>query len=253
MKKLALILAASLSVSAQADEIQDLINSANSIENSLQTAYRGISGVSYYAGVGGIPQSDVLAAAKLTASQVDSYNSALAAVSSVSYYSAEQFYEEQHTAAMEDLSTAVDAFSVAAQEISKVIEVADVAESATTVETKEGLQNYIAENDVELTQADITAYNQSLDEITNTAQQAAAFKAAANDQSVTEIADNAAANYNQSLASATASFDAANDKMLVAFASGQTLTYYAFFGDEFKSNVDVMGMGQTIYEDQGWN
>ena len=253
MKKLALILAASLSVSAQADEIQDLINSANSIENSLQTAYKGISGVSYYAGVGGIAQTDVLAAAKLTASQVDSYNTALAAVSSASYYSAEQFYEDQHTAAMEDLSTAVDAFSVAAQEIAKVIEVAEVAESATTVETKQGLQNYIAENDVELTQGDISAYNQSLDDITNAAQQAAAFKAAANDQSVTEIADNAAASYNQSLASATASFNAANDQMLVTFASGQSVGYYGFFGDDFKSNVDVMGMGETIYADQGWN
>lgn len=248
-----MIAAASLSVSAAAEQtIDNLVNSANSIENTLQTAYKSVYGVSYYAGVGGIVQSDVMASSKLSVAQMDAYNNALTDVQNATYYTAQEFFEDQHSNAMNDLSTAVDNFATAALEISKVIEVADIAVEADTVPEQQALQTYITANDVELTQSDVAAYNQSLDDITNAAQDAAAFKAAANDESMKDIANNAASNYNQSLYSATASFSAANDEMLIAFASGQSLGFHGFFQDDMKSNLDVMGVGESIYAEQGW-
>lgn len=249
-----MITVASLNVSvAQSEQtIDDLVSSAASIQQSIVNAQKGIYGITAYAPLGGIAPDSVLDSGKISQSQIDAYNNALAGVANATYYDAQQFFDDQYETSMEDLTSAVDTFSAAALELNKVIEVAEIAAEADTVTEQQNLQTYISDNDVEITQSEVAAYNQSLDEITDAAQSAAAFKAAANDTTMKDIANDVASDYNQSLYEATASFTAASDRMVLAFANGSSLTFGGFFQDDMKSTMDIMGMGSSIYEEQGW-
>ena len=62
-----------------------------------------MQGLSYYAGVGGIAPTNTIDQAILTQEQMDSYNSALAAVTSAVYYNTQTLLQDAHETEMVQL------------------------------------------------------------------------------------------------------------------------------------------------------
>lgn len=253
MKKAILIPVLFLSVSAAQSEqtIDALISSANSIQTSIDSGKTIVYGLNAYASVGGIAPDGTVNSGLISQAQIDAYNSALSDIQNANYYDAQTFFDDQYSQSMTQLATAIDTFADAAVQIETVIAVADIAAEADTVTEQQSLQTYIGANDVELTQADVSNYNTSLTDVQTYAQAAAAFKAASGDAQVKSIADDAATNFNESLYTATAAYSAANDHLTIMFQSG-SMGMIGFFSDDFKTIAEVMGAGQTIYDDQGW-
>ena len=251
MKKIALALAvlASVSVPAKAEgEINDLVITSQQIVDTMRDAGYAVSGMGYYAGVGGITPDGFSDAYKLTEQSVDSYNQALQAVKDATFYNAKMMFEDKRDEAMDNLSLAVDSFVLATEAIVEVVAVNEMATEANTVEGHLAVQSYIQTNDVEITQAEVTAYNTSLDNVESYAQQAAAFLQASNDSYITSATDNEAQAYNNASYEANVTYNAANDFLQVTWQSGYSHGYVGFFNADFKSAEDIMGMGQSIYE-----
>lgn len=251
MKRATLTLVAFLSVSAPANaqtEIDELVTTSQQIVTTIRDAGFAVSGMGYYAGVGGITPDGFSDAYKLTQQSVDSYNEALQAVKNATFYNAKMMFEDKHEEAMDNLSLAVDSFVVATEAIAEVVAVNDMAVEADTVEEQLAVQSFIQTNDVEITQAEVAAYNTSLDDVEGYAQQAAAFLQASQNDYITSATDNEAQSYNNNSYQAVVSYNAANDHLNIAWQSGYSHGYVGFFNAEFKTAEDIMGMGQSIYE-----
>jgi hypothetical protein len=251
MKKTAIALVAFLSVSGVASaqtEIDNLVATSQDIVTTIKEAGFAVSGMGYYAGVGGITPDGFADAYKLTEQSVDSYNQALQAVKDATFYNAKMMFEDKHDEAMDNLSLAVDSFVLATEAIVEVVTVNEMATEANTTEGQLAVQSYIQTNDVEITQAEVSAYNTSLDDVESYAQQAAAFLQASNDSYITSATDNEAQAYNNASYEANVTYNAANDFLQVTWQSGYSHGYVGFFNADFKTAEDIMGMGQSIYE-----
>lgn len=200
-----------------------------------------------HAATGGIAEPGAVVQYQITQDQLDAYNGALQEVRDAVYYNTRMLFEDKHEEAMINLASAVDVFSVAAQEIAKVDAVAEVASTADTAEEQVAMQNFIATSDVELTQQEVVAYNDSLADIETHSQEAAAFLRAANSTFITDTGDQHAQDFNVSSINATATYTATNDTLALIWAVDQQISFHGFFSNDFKSSADVMGMGQSIY------
>lgn len=251
MKKALLTLAVSLSVSGQAyaDEISDLINASNSLINTMDNGQYAVSGLAYYAGVGGIAESNTIDSGIITQAQMDAYNTALADVQSATYYNAQMFFQDQADIALEQMSLAIDDFVDATSAMSQVITVFNMASEATTTETQLALQSYVTDNALSITQGQVLEYNDSLESVQTYSQMAAAFIQASQNDFITQTVDSNTENWNESLLTSTASYSQANDYLNVSFLSQQQgIGFVGFFQADMVSAMDVLGVGQTIYE-----
>jgi hypothetical protein len=251
MKKALMTLAVSLSVSGQvyADEISDLINASNSLITTMDAGQYAVSGLAYYAGIGGIAESNTIDSGIITQAQMDAYNTALADVQSATYYNAQMFFQDQADVALEQMSLAIDDFVDATSAMSQVITVFNMASEATTTETQLALQNYVTDNALSITQGQVLEYNESLESVQTYSQMAAAFIQASQNDFITQTVDSNTENWNESLLTSTASYSQTNDYLNVSFLSQQQgVGFSGFFQADMKSAMDVLGVGQTIYE-----
>ena len=252
MKKAVIATLVSLSVSAPAyaqSEIDNLLAASQELSQTITSARYAVSGSAHYASVGGIPEVGTLTQFTISQEQMDTYNNALQGVRDAVYYNSKMLFEDKHEEAMTNLSSAVDVFTVAAQEIAKVDAVAEVASTADTTEEQIAVQDFIATSDVELTQQEVSAYNDSLADIETHAQEAAAFLQAANDTFITDTADQHAQDFNTSSYNATVTYTATNDTLRLAWGAYEQISYHGFFSADFKNSAEVLGMGQSIYAD----
>ena len=163
------------------------------------------------------------------------------------------FLEEAAEEAFDNLAAAVHVFTVAAQEVAKVEAVAEVAENVDTVDEQLQLQEFVQNEDVELTQQ-VTAYNQSLEDVEASSQEAAAFLIASKSEFVTSESDNFSETYDNSVMNATVSYTAQSTIRLNLRGLLVTrLVIMDFFQHDFMSTQDLMGVGLTIYENNGYD
>jgi hypothetical protein len=253
LKKQLVAVLASLSVSGQvcADEISDLIAASDSILSTVDNGSYIVSGLSYYAGIGGIAESDAIDAGLISQMQLDAYNNALAAVEGATYYNAEMFFQDQAEEALEQVSIAIDSFVDATGAMSQVITVFDMASQATDTETQLALQSYVTDNSLELTQGQVLEYNEALESVQTYSQMAAAFIQASQNDFITSTVDANTESWNESLLTSTASYSQVNDYLNISFVSQQNgVGFVGFFQSDMKSALDIMGAGQSIYEGQ---
>jgi hypothetical protein len=253
MKKALTTLAVSLSVSAPAyaDEITDLVNASNSLITTIDNGQYAVSGLAYYAGIGGIADSNTIDSGIISQAQMDAYNTALADVQAATYYNAQMFFQDQAEVALDQMSLAVDDFVDATSAMSQVITVFDMASNATDTDTQLALQSYVTDNALSITQGQVLEYNESLESVQTYSQMAAAFVQASQNTSVTDIVDTHTEDWNQSLTTATATYSQINDTLNISFIDQQNgLGFVSFFQNDMKSALDVMGVGQSIYEGQ---
>jgi len=250
------LIAASLFLSASApafaehiNEIDRLLNVSQQISSQVQNAKYAVTGA-LHAAINGDGIADVgsVSGYQITTDQMNTYNDALDDVRSAVYYNSQMFLEDAAEEAMSNLAAAVDVFAVAAQEIAKVDAVAEVAENVDTIEEQVQLQEFVQNEDVELTQQDIVAYNDSLENVEAASQEAAAFMIASKAEYVTVESDHFTETYNQNLLDATVSYTATNDTLELVWATGAGVSYSGFFENDFMSTQEVLGVGQSIYE-----
>lgn len=253
MKKILTTLAVSLSVSAPAyaDEISDLVNASNSLITTMDNGQYAVSGLAYYAGIGGIAESNTIDSGIISQTQMDAYNSALADVQSATYYNAQMFFEDQADIALEQMSLAVDDFVDATSAMSQVITVFSMASEATDTDAQLALQSYVTDNSLSITQGQVLEYNESLESVQTYSQMAAAFVQASQNEFITSTVDQQSQDFNVQLTQTTATYTQSNDHLQLTWNNtNESLGFFNFFQNDMKSALDVMGAGQSIYEEQ---
>ena len=206
------------------------------------------TGASYYAGVGGIAPDGSVTQAQLDAVLVDAYNNAYQTVLDTSYYTTQKLLEDQATASMTNLDTAIDALVDATATFATVGAVADMAAEASvgTVEDQQQVQSMLETTDMTITEADVEEYNTAVADVEKYAQEAAGFLAASMDTRITDTTDQWAASNNVSVATYTSvTYDATTDILFMEFAN-QTYTSISFqnyLQGSFKSADDIYNTG----------
>ena len=104
-----------------------------------------------------------------------------------------------------------------------------------------------------LEQQDVNVYNDALGDVEDLAQDAAAFLAASRIETITGSVDEDTQQFNINMSDAIATYDSANEAIKFAWSTtGFTHTFYNFFSynNATVTVEEVMGMGQTIYDEQ---
>jgi hypothetical protein len=236
-------------------EIDRLVAASKIIAGKIQQGRNAVGGLAYYAVEGKIAPDGTVLPAFITPGDVKAYNDSVSDVSQQIYYNTQMMLENQYEETMVKLEDAIDTFVDATAVIVVAVEVADKAEATdqSDVASQESLQDFIQENDVSLEQQDVNVYNDSLGDIEEIAVDAAAFLAASKIEDITSSVDNDTEQYNVNMSDAIATYDSANEAIKFAWSTTQfTHTFVGFFSynNSTVSMEDVMGMGQTIYDEQ---
>jgi len=228
LRSLTLVLAI-VSAPLNAAEIDDLVNTSQSIRDTFAYGIKTIAGGEAYALDGQIASS-MAKNGHITAEQQNAYNAAVAAVQAATYSydpGADQYFQDQTDQAMDIVSEMIDAYVDAAAQIIMVAEVNERAqEAAAAPDEREAmaLQEFMAANDVTLQDQEIEAYNDALSNTESAIQTAAAYMAVANDDSLLEQANSMAHNLRVTYQEAGSSFfDVATQSVWVSFDDGSTI------------------------------
>lgn len=236
-------------------EIDRLVAASKIIADKIQQGRNAAGGLAYYAVEGKVAPDGTVLPAFITPADVQAYNDSVDDVSLRIYYNTQMMLENQYEETMVKLETAIDTFVDATAVIAVAVEVADKAEATdqNSVAEQEQLQDFIQQNDVTLDQQDVNVYNDSLGDIEDLAQDAAAFLAASRIETITSSVDDDAQQFNINMSDANATYDSANEAIKFAWSTTSfTHTFIGFFSynNATVSMEEVMGMGQTIYDEQ---
>ena len=208
------------------------------------------TGASYYAANGGIAPDNSVTRAQLSTTMVNAYNTAISNVQSASYYNTANLLEDNAAVALDNLSVAVDSLVAATTTFAAVSAVADMAANADTISERQELQDTLSTSDMTITSSDVSEYNTALADVETYAQEAAGFLAASINTQLTSSADNWANSNNVRVdQTATATYNAANDRLVMTFMSSQnnnaygTLTMSGHMGGDFKTVEDIYNAG----------
>lgn len=237
-------------------EIDRLVAASKIIADKIQQGRNAAGGLAYYAVDGKVAPDGTVLPAFITPADVQAYNNSVDDVSLRIYYNTQMMLENQYEETMVKLETAIDTFVDATAVIAVAVEVADKAEATdqNSVAEQEQLQDFIQQNDVTLDQQDVNVYNDSLGDIEDLAQDAAAFLAASRIETITSSVDDDAQQFNINMSDANATYDSANEAIKFAWSTTSfTHTFLGFFSynNATVTVEEVMGMGQTIYDEQG--
>lgn len=249
MKKTILVAFLIASAQTSASEIQNLIDTSQSLRDTFSYGVKFVGGAASYAALGGIAPTGMAQQAYVTKAQQDAYNAALTQVQQANYSydpNAQQYFDEQANNAMNAVNQAVDAYVQAAAvliEATTVNELAQNAQASGDDRLAMDLQAYVTDNPVEMTDADVASYNDALDMVEQSAQVAAAYTAVANDQTLIASANDQASAYMASYDEATASsFNAEMGLVTVAFDT-YAMDVQLSVVDYFKQDIDVINHG----------
>ena len=246
------ILAVLAIVSAQlnANEIDSLVDTSQSIRDTFAYGIKTIAGGSSYASDGKIAPA-MAASGHISSEQQNAYNSAVAAVQAATYTydpNADEYFQDQVDQAMDVVSQMIDAYVDASQQVIMVAEVSERAQEAQSASDERQameLQEFIAANQVTLTDADISSYNNALSDTESAIQTAAAFMAVANDESLLEQADSMAYDVRVTYEEAASIFfDLATQAVWVSFDGGSTIQSLQV-GNYFVAAEDVLTEAET--------
>jgi hypothetical protein len=191
----------------------DLQGSAQTILNQLSAAQGLTAGAVYSAGQGDILAPGIMQTATVTEQMRLDYNSDIQGVIDATYYNAEILFQDRHEQAMVNLDTAVDNLVAATAVLMEVQAVANMAANADTVQEQMVFQTILTNNDMTITAADVSNYNNALGAVQSYARDAGAFLAASRNTTMTGAADSYAANNSVSLYGATVAYSATADIM----------------------------------------
>ena len=241
---------ASVSAPLFATEIDDLVDTSQSIRDTFAYGIKTIAGGHSYAYDGNIAPA-MAKDGHITTEQQNAYNAAVAAVMAATYTynpGAEEYFQEQADQAMDVVSEMIDAYVEAAQQVIMVATVNEMAQDAQEApDQREAmeLQEFMAANEVTLTDSDITEYNDALSNTEAAIQTAAAYMAVANDEGLLDQANDMAYDIRVTYEeAASVFFDLATEAVWVSFDGGESIQGLQL-GNYFVSPEDVLTRAET--------
>ena len=240
---------------AQASELDDLIASSAAIVDQINTGILMTGAAMGYAHSGtGLSDGQLAGTAYITTEQVNAYNQALSGmITYLPYGSAQDYLEEQATAELDLMETAIEGFTAVVVDMLAVQEVAELAAEASTPDEEAAVQEYVTSNTDALTidQSDADTYNQSLDSIETHANAAGAFLGVAANPDAVAFLNQGAMDNNTRIETNTLSYSASTQAVSLAWTSGNPATnIYVNGSDAFNINLyvshqDILTAGAT--------
>jgi hypothetical protein len=218
LKKTVVLFCLSASAAHADPTMTDLQGSAQTILNQLSAAQSLTAGATYSASNGDILAPGVMQTATITEQMRLDYNSDVQGVIDATYYNAEMLFQDQYTATMVNLDSAVDNLVAATAVLMEVQAVANMAANADTVTEQMAVQAVLTNNDMTITAADVSNYNNALGAVQSYARDAGAFLAASRNSTMTGTVDAYAANSGTSLYGTTVTYSATADILNISGA-----------------------------------
>ena len=237
------------------EKIDYLIGSINDIQDRLVDGTIRSVGAVGYASIGGVIQDGTMNNSYITAEELGRYLEAKDLVMTHDYAiaeTAEQLFMQEHTAAMNNLSTAVDDLTAATSVIMTAVEVASVASEADTKPEQVELQGMLSTDEYSIDAAEVDEYNEAIAAVAEFSQQAGAFMAAANNDELTATVDNYATQGNFMVGSYTAITYTQNIDEFVIVWDGFGTGFQGYLTPDMKSADDVYAAGEYIKQYGGY-
>lgn len=232
-------------------KIQQLINTLDVIDDRLQLSINLGIGAVGYAEVGGVIVDGSLDGAKVTEAMLLAYQNAVSSVMAHDYETAQnanQMFTQQHVAAMNSLSLAVDVLADATGILMSATAVAEVAAQADTSPEQVALQGMLATDEYSIDAGEVAAYNDALDAVEQYAQQAGAFLAAANNESLTASIDSFTANKGIVVGTYSAlTYTQSVDEFVIVW-DGAGTGWSGYLTEDMRDANDIYGASQYILQ-----
>jgi hypothetical protein len=241
-------------------ELDTLIETSSAIVDQIDKGIMFVGGAHHASQTGmGISSGQLSGNYYISDEQVTAYNSALSRmVNYLPYGSAEDYLNEQAQSELDAMEDAIGDFTAVVVGMLEVQEVAERAETAETPDDQAEVQNYIAQNDMSVSQEDADTYNQSLDDIENHANAAGAFLAVAGNPEAVAFLDQGAMDNNTRVEDNALSYSASNQAVELAWASSETVSSIYLNGqgdfglDIYASETDILNTGyESLFYNTG--
>lgn len=242
----------------QSSELDTLIATSSAIVDQINSGIMFVGGSIHASQTGmGISSGQLSGNYYISDEQVANYNAALTGmVNYMPYGSAEDYANQQAQNEIEQMEAAIEDFTTVVVDMLSVQEVAERAEAAETPDDQAEVQDYVAQNDLSVSQDDADTYNQSLDDIENHANAAGAFLAVAgNPEAVAFLMEGAMAN-NTRVEDNALTYSSANQAVELAWASSDTVSSI-YLNGQGDYGLDIYATETTIlntgYESMFYN
>jgi len=260
MKKAVLMSLCLLCSGVQSSELDTLIETSSAIVDQINKGIMFVGGSIHASQTGmGISSGQLSGNYYISSEQVTAYNSALSGmVNYLPYGSAEEYLNEQAQSELDAMEDAIEDFTTVVVDMLEVQEVAERAETAETPDDQAEVQDYIAQNDMSVSQEDADTYNQSLDDIENHANAAGAFLAVAGNPEAVQFLDQGAMDNNTRVEDNALTYSSTNQAVELAWASSETVSSIYLNGqgdyglDIYASETDILNTGyESLFYNTG--
>ncbi len=250
-KKIAFLLA--ISTAAQSNELDNLIQSSSAIVDQIDTGIKLVGAATEYSHHGtGLSDGTLSSTAHIEQAQVEAYNSALNNMATYQPYGApvKEVLENMAMDSLDQMDMAINTFTEVVVDMISVQQVAEMAETASTPRQEEDVQVFVSENQEMLTidQEDVETYNQAVDDIETSANQASAYLAVANSEAADFLQQSIEDN-NTTSADVNIFYDANAQWVSMGYNTTRQLTVVMLSGnndfglDLYYSEADILALG----------
>ena len=246
-----MVLLAFLAGSAEASQMDDLLNTSQQIVNQIDRGTALVGAAIYNSYQGNVVSPGLSASAHISQEQVQAYNQALSQmVNFQPYGDAQTFLENKAYDELDAMNEAVDVFSGAVVDLVTVVQVNEMAADAETPAQEEQVQEFVVQNEMTLqvSQETVDTYNQALDDIETHSNNAGAYFGVAANKEAVNFIEQGAENNNVNIDNASVYFDANQQWVSVNWGNGNATAVYIngqnFNLDLYVSEADVMFYGQ---------
>ena len=258
VKKVALTSLLAICSGVQSSELDTLIATSSAIVDQINSGIMFVGGSINAAQTGmGISSGQLSGNYYISEEQVANYNVALTGmVNYMPYGSAEDYVNQQAENEIEQMEAAIEDFTTVVVDMLSVQEVAERAEAAETPDDQAEVQDYVAQNDLSVSQDDADTYNQSLDDIENHANAAGAFLAVAGNPEAISFLNAGAKENNTRVEDNALTYSSANQAVELAWASSDTVSSI-YLNGQGDYGLDIYATEATIlntgYESMFYN
>ena len=242
----------------QSSELDTLIATSSAIVDQINSGIMFVGGSINAAQTGmGISSGQLSGNYYISEEQVANYNAALTGmVTYMPYGSAEDYANQQAENEIEQMEAAIEDFTTVVVDMLSVQEVAERAEAAETPNDQAEVQDYVAQNDMSVSQDDADTYNQSLDDIENHANAAGAFLAVAGNPEAISFLNAGAKENNTRIEDNALTYSSANQAVELAWANSDTVSSI-YLNGQGDYGLDIYATEATIlntgYESMFYN
>jgi len=242
-----------ISSAAQANQLDDLINTSAALVGQIDRGVKFTGTAIGFANSGtGLSDGSLSSTAHISDLQLQAYNQALTNLGSYQPYgSVETRLQDAATNELDLMDQAVETFTAVVADMVTVVEVSEMASTATSPADQEALQEYVVTNSeaLQITQQDVDTYNQSLDDIETHANTASAFIAVAANSDALDFLQTGLETANTTADNSSLQYDAAQQWVYMGYdttnsASAVFLNGQDAFGiNLYATEADILTIG----------